>query len=67
MLLKMLKGEIYHKIGLRTQFESEIILDTSQMLLRCFEMLLRCYGDARLDAKWLWVPRLVLKNPLEAS
>ena len=32
----MLMGDIYHWIGLRSQFENEIILDLSQMLLRCY-------------------------------
>ena len=67
MLNKILKGDMNYQIVLRIQFENEIILNTTQMLSRCFEMLLRCYGDARADAKWFKVPRLVLKNPLKAS
>ena len=64
LLKKMLK---IHGTGLTSKFEIEIILDTTQMVWRCFEMLLWCYGDARTDAKWLQVPRLVLKSTLELS
>ena len=51
----MLKDDIYHWISLRTQYESEIILDTSQMLPRCYwdatEMLMRCSWDVTENAK----------------
>ena len=67
MAKKDSKNYRYNGIDLTTQFENEIILDTTQMLSRCFQILLRCYGDARADAKWFKVPRLVLKNPLKAS
>ena len=55
MLDKMPTSYICHLIGLKTQFENEMILDASQMLPRCFqdasEMLVRCSWDAGFNDK----------------